>query len=357
MSCFVVGSGDANSASAIVAQAAMGSHVLKIDWYSRTMGLGNDNFVKSRPFVIGGHPWCIRYYPDVVTNDRAGWIEFYLHLNQNNATVAEASYTFSLLDDVGEPVPSYCLSDGIIRSFNNSTSNGWGYLKFIERKALEESDYLKDDCFRARCDVTVSTEIHTEGASQFVTVPPSDMNQHIGRLLSSGVEGLEADVTFQVGEETFAAHRLMLGARSSVFLAELLGPMKERNSRVVQIDDMEPRVFRAMLHFIYTDEFPKLDKGDALAMAQHLLVTADRYDLQRQKLICEHKLCECISTSSATTTLVLAEQHGCKGLKEACFKFHKSPCNLKKIMYSDEFQHLTSSCPSLLDELLANVVP
>jgi speckle-type POZ protein len=116
-------------------------------------------------------------------------------------------------------------------------------------------------------------------------------------------------------------------------MAQLFGLMEERNSSVVRIDDMEPRVFWTMLHFIYMDEFPKLDKGDTIAMAQHLLVAADRYDLQRQKLICEHKLCECISTSSATTTLVLAEQHGCKGLKEACFKFHKSPCNLKKIMY------------------------
>jgi speckle-type POZ protein len=67
-------------------------------------------------------------------------------------------------------------------------------------------------------------------------------------------------------------------------------------------------------------------------MAQHLLVAADRYDLQRLKLMCEHKLCKCISISMATTTLVLAEQHACKGLKEACFKFLKSPGNLKAIM-------------------------
>ena len=48
-----------------------------------------------------------------------------------------------------------------------------GYKKFIERKALEESDYLKDDCFRVRCHVTVYKEIRTEVTSQFVTVPPS----------------------------------------------------------------------------------------------------------------------------------------------------------------------------------------
>lgn len=95
------------------------------------------------------------------------------------------------------------------------------------------------------------------GTTQFVMVPPSDMRQHMSRLLSSG---LESDVTFQVGEETFAAHRLVLGARSSVFMAELLGPLKEKNRRHIRVDEMEPRVFKAMLHyFIYTDSLPEID--------------------------------------------------------------------------------------------------
>ena len=354
MSCSVVGAGVAHSASAIVAMAVNGSHVLKIDGYSRTKRLGNGKSIRSEPFDIGGHRWCIRYFPDGNYTDDAGWISFYLHLDHSNVAGVEASVMFSLLDHVGEPVPSYCLRYDVIRTFR-SIGLGWGYRRFIQRKALEESTYLKDDCFWVRCDVTVFKEIRTEGTLQFVTVPPSDMNQHIGRLLSSGVE---ADVTFQVGDETFAAHRIVLGARSSVFMAELFGPMKEKGTSHIRIDDMEPRVFKAMLHFIYTDSLPEMDKGgDTYIMAQHLLVAADRYGLERLKLICEHKLCDCINTSMVTTTLVLAEQHGCKGLKEACFKFLKSPGNLKTIMDRDDFQHLTSGCPSLLSELLANVAP
>jgi speckle-type POZ protein len=64
MSCSVVGNGDANSTSAIVAMAVKGSHVLKIDGYSRTKALGTGNFIKSEPFDIAGHRWCIRYYPN-----------------------------------------------------------------------------------------------------------------------------------------------------------------------------------------------------------------------------------------------------------------------------------------------------
>ena len=241
------------------------------------------------------------------------------------------------------------------------TTRGWGYERFIEKKALEESTYLKDDCFSVRCDIIVSKEFRAEDTTQFVTVPPSDLHQHLGRLLSSGAE---ADVKFQVGGETFAAHRLVLAALSPVFMAKLFGPMREkrtRRRRPIQIDDMEPGVFGAMLHYIYTDsllEAETADTGsDAAVMAQHVLVAADRYGLERLKLICEDKLCGFISTGTAATTLALAEQHGCRGLKEACFRFLRLPGNLKTIMGSDEFQYLTSSCPSLLNELLANVAP
>ncbi|TVU24184.1 hypothetical protein EJB05_26587, partial [Eragrostis curvula] len=98
-----------------------------------------------------------------------------------------------------------------------------------------------------------------------------DMQQHIGHLLTSQVG---ADVMFQVGTETFTAHRLVLAARSNVFKAELF----------------------AMLHFIYMDSLPDVDKDEAFVMA-HLLVAADRYDLERLKLICKDKLYTYIYTT------------------------------------------------------------
>jgi speckle-type POZ protein len=141
-------------------------------------------------------------------------------------------------------------------------------------------------------------------------------------------------------------------------MAQLFGHMKETTTSHVRIDDMEPRVFRAMLHFVYTDSLPEMDSGgDAPALAQHLLVAADRYGMERLKLICEYRLCDYINTGTAATTLELAEQYGFRGLKVACFKFLKTPGNLKAIMDSDEFQRLTTRCPSLLSELLANVAP
>ncbi|KAF8754892.1 hypothetical protein HU200_011365 [Digitaria exilis] len=195
-------------------------------------------------------------------------------------------------------------------------------------------------------------EIRTEPTTKFVVMPPSNMPRQFARLLQ---DGHGVDVTFQVAGETFAAHRYVLASRSSVFLADLFGPMKDKAMSSILINDMEARVFKAMLYFIYTDTMPDIDKEDALVITQHLLVAADKYDLERLKLMCEHKLCEYIDTRTVATTLALAEQHGCHGLKRACFSFLKSPSHLQEVTEKESFDHLMTSCPSVVKELLAKV--
>ncbi|KAK1648066.1 hypothetical protein QYE76_065871 [Lolium multiflorum] len=113
-----------------------------------------------------------------------------------------------------------------------------------------------------------------------------------------------------------------------------------------------------MLEFIYTDSWPLLvDADEAVEMTQHLLVAADRYGLERLKLICEDMLCDRIDTSTVATTLTLAEQHGCRVLKQACIYFLQwVPGNLKAVMASDGFQHLKASCPSLVKAIIDKAV-
>ncbi|XBJ27316.1 hypothetical protein VPH35_004596 [Triticum aestivum] len=196
---------------------------------------------------------------------------------------------------------------------------------------------------------------------RFVVVPPSNLHLHFADLLES-MDGV--DVTFHVAGRMFSAHRLILAARSPVFRAELLGAMKEKAGGPIEIHDMEANVFKCLLHFIYTDSLPDLqmasNQGEAhldVMMASHLLVAADRYNIERLKLICKHKLCSHIDADMAATSLALAEQHCCNGLKEACLQFLASPSNLEAVMTSDGYKHLKSSCPSALKELIARLLP
>ncbi|CAN6305185.1 unnamed protein product [Urochloa humidicola] len=123
---------------------------------------------------------------------------------------------------------------------------------------------------------------------------------------------------------------------------------------VIRVDDMEPRVFKALLYFVYNDSLPetKKEREWRITMSHQLLVAADRYGLDRLKLMCEEKLCRYIDVGTVATFLMLADQHHCQGLKKACFNFLSSPENLREVMATDGFDHLCKSCPSIMKGLI-----
>ncbi|GJN01349.1 hypothetical protein PR202_ga18610 [Eleusine coracana subsp. coracana] len=87
-------------------------------------------------------------------------------------------------------------------------------------------------------------------------------------------------------------------------------------------------------------------------MAQHLLVAADRYNLQKLKLMCEDKLQNHIRASSVITILVLAEKHACLSLKRACFEFFSSSTDLSLAdIETGDFEYLAVTCPTVTNEL------
>lgn len=248
------------SMSAIVADATSGYHILKIDGYSHTKGTKTGSFIKSHPFTVGGHRWFIQYYPNGNTSESADYVSLFVYLDEVVNKPLNAQHQFCLIDDLVEETP---LLSSVSCSFESY--RGWGSAKFILRKDLEKSKYLKNDSFMVRCDLVITKELRTEEMAEvptitFVSLPASDLHQHLGDLLQSE-KG--TDVVFEVGCETFKAHRCVLAARSPVFSAELFGQMQESDAAgVVNIGDMEAHVFKALLFFIYTDSLPQMDEEE-----------------------------------------------------------------------------------------------
>ncbi|CAA0832066.1 Elongation factor Tu- mitochondrial [Striga hermonthica] len=119
---------------------------------------------------------------------------------------------------------------------------------------------------------------------------------------------------------------------------------------------------KALLHFIYWDALPDFEeltgmnsKWASTLVSQHLLAAADRYGLDRLRLLCEANLCEEVAINTVATTLALAEQHHCFQLKSVCLKFVALPENLRAVMQTDGFEYLKASCPHVLTELLEYV--
>uniref|UniRef100_K3ZEX4 BTB domain-containing protein n=1 Tax=Setaria italica TaxID=4555 RepID=K3ZEX4_SETIT len=182
-----------------------------------------------------------------------------------------------------------------------------------------------------------------------IMVPSPNLPKHLGELLESKVG---ADVTFPVSGKSLAAHKNVLAARSPVFMAEFFGEMQEKSSGRVKIRGMEPSVFGAMLRFIYTDAVPELDRMETATanLAQHLVVAADRYQLDRLKVLCEQRLAFAIDN----IMLALAEQQGCSQLKVKCMEFIAggSSENLDTVMKTEGFKDLMANSPTMMAELL-----
>uniref|UniRef100_A0A0D9X5K6 BTB domain-containing protein n=1 Tax=Leersia perrieri TaxID=77586 RepID=A0A0D9X5K6_9ORYZ len=309
------------TASTCTTETAEGCHVFSISGYSKTRGMGAGKFVRSATFSVGGHDWVIRFYADGLLGFK-DYIFIYLHLLGRGVTV-HASSDIRLVDQTTGLSTSVKRTATTLSSCYDSgefTAMDHWYKNRIE---LEQSDYLRDDRLDIECVVTVMKEprVSLTKSSPKVVVPPSDITVHLGKLLESKEA---ADVTFYVGEDTFVAHKIVLAMRSTVFKVELFGPMKEAGAQVIPIKDMQPDVFKALLHFIYTDSLPSIDDlvgDDRGEMIRHLLVAADRYAMERLKLICESDLCENLDVQSVAATLALADQHHCASLKDACIEF------------------------------------
>lgn len=62
-------------------------------------------------------------------------------------------------------------------------------------------------------------------------------------------------------------------------------------------------------------------------MVQDLLAAADRFCIDRLKLLCESILCDAITVKTVETILSLADRHGCAQLKSACLEFASTNLN------------------------------
>ena len=341
--------------SSCTAQTVQGTHRFQICQFSYG-NVGDDEYIRSGTFKVGGFDWVIVYCPDAHGDDDDGYISVYLELMSKYAE-ASALVDLRLINQVtGEPC-TICAENRLPNQFRSGSFEEatWGRDKFISKRALKDSVYIRDNCLVIECVVTVVSELRVSENKAFcgIEVPPPDALEHFGKMLkdTSG-----ADVTFKVGGEMFPAHRAVLSARSPVFKAQLNEPMKEQENKMrhITIDRMEPAVFEALLHFVYTDSLPTmddLDRAERNAVVQHLLASAVQYGLERLKLMCERILCIDLDVKNVAAVLRLADQLNCQELKEACVDYLVRSERVDAVMESRGYELIKLFSPSPLADV------
>ena len=188
------------TASTCTPEEVQGTHVFDILGYSKHRGIGNDpeSYIQSGIFSVGGHDWVIRFYPDGYCKDCQDYISVYLELLSKSSKV-RASCDLRLVDQcTGSSVSVHKTGPRIFSFGDSSASFAPDTPQFKRRSEIEDSAYLRDDRLTIKCIVTVMKKPRVTETKSFpeIDMPPSDMTEHVGRLLE---EKVGFDVSFKCG--------------------------------------------------------------------------------------------------------------------------------------------------------------
>ncbi|CAB1457544.1 unnamed protein product, partial [Pleuronectes platessa] len=184
------------------------------------------------------------------------------------------------------------------RAYRFVQGKDWGFKKFIRRDFLldEANGLLPDDKLTLFCEVSVvqdSVNISGQSNMNMLKVPECQLSDDLGNLWECS---RFTDCSLYVGGQEFKAHKSILAARSPVFNAMFEHEMEESKKN--------------------RERPPNLEK-----MADNLLAAADKYALERLKVMCEEALCNSLSVENVADTLILADLHSAEQLKAQAIDF------------------------------------
>ncbi|XP_058509562.1 speckle-type POZ protein isoform X2 [Solea solea] len=273
--------------------------------------------IKSSTFSSGANgklKWCLRVNPKGLDEESKDYLSLYLLLVSCQKSDVRARFKFSILNAKGEETKAMESQ----RAYRFIQGKDWGFKKFIRRDFLldEANGLLPNDKLTLLCEVSVvqdSVNVSGQNAMNLVKVPDCRLAKELGDLWENS---RFTDCSLCVAGQKFQAHKAILAARSPVFSAMFEHEMEESKKNRVEINDMEPDVFKEMMCFIYTGKAPNLDK-----MADDLLAAADKYALERLRVMCEDALCTSLSVENAGEILILADLHSAHQLKTQAVDF------------------------------------
>ncbi|XBI58385.1 hypothetical protein VPH35_039619 [Triticum aestivum] len=307
-------------------EVAEGTHEFKIPHFvfvQRRHGVGKE--INSEAFLVGDYGWKIRVYPSSSSEKAQGHISVYAELlTDPGPEGVNVTLGFKLDDHSGE---SPHLMKWLEKTF--TTKSDWGYAKFVTIESAKSCHLADDGSLTIRCDVAIIKKVHTCSTSTTTmgtraTMPPSDIASHLKQLL---VSEHGSDVCFLVEDCELRAHNLVIAARSPTLYKMMV--MGNKDDHVIPVHDVTVEVFKAVLHFIYTDELPPIQDlvhdgadQDELMIAEDMLVEACWFGLDRMKAMCENLLVRFLdSEEDALQTIKLGCDLQCSKLINYCHQF------------------------------------
>ncbi|ETV97749.1 hypothetical protein, variant 4 [Aphanomyces invadans] len=175
--------------------------------------------------------------------------------------------------------------------------------------------------------------------------PVSSLATDLAKLVNNPQR---SDVQFRVDGQLIYGHRCILMARCEPLEIMLNGPMRERSQAEIDIPELSHDAFLAMLHFIYTDKVPALERrATDIDFVLDLIAIADQFLLDNMKRQCELAIHQNINQDNFAAMLMTAHCRQAHTLKRGCIDYILA--HFGAIIGMPEFMELP---PELMQEIL-----
>ena len=158
-----------------------------------------------------------------------------------------------------------------------------------------------------------------------------------------------SDIQIKCGDKTFDAHQVVLSAWSPVFRGMFQAEMKEKESKVVEIQDLDPITVMEMFKFIYTGRCCVSEEDPDPKIVSDLLEAADKYQVVVLKEMCEKVMIKILEPNNSLQILEYADIYGAQELKKRALDLVVA--NMKSIRGSDDWKESARKRPHLCVEI------
>ncbi|KAL7526683.1 hypothetical protein ACHAXR_002626, partial [Thalassiosira sp. AJA248-18] len=284
----------------------------------------------SRPFMSFNHKWRLAVHPEGEDFSQDRMIS--IRLSKLSMGRISLKFWFAIRNTNGDVMVEN--NSNAITHFESDEPDAFGIM--IRLSAVVDGNILNNGTFTIELRMIL-------GDSKFCqnVIPKNPLNKHIKGLALLACDGDEtADVCFEVKSpsdetrpiERVLVHRLVLKA-----CAPDLARLCEECDRTVavQLTDVEPKVFRLLLAYIYGDETTFFDWE---THSKALIDAADKYGVNSLKLEAEvwHVNYFTFTVDNVVDELLYADAMTCPLLKEAAMNYIVD--NAKEVMSSDSFK-------------------
>ena len=302
------------------------------------------NHIASPTFSPGANDeqkWIMKLYLNGTNEEGRSYLSVFLVLHSSPKSPVWAKVQFGIINDKGQEF-RITNNQSVLR-FNQN--DGWGIANLNLRDILFSTPclLLPDDKLTLCCEVSVVQDcvsVSEQNMQPGIDLPRCTLVDDLGELWENS---RFTDCCLVVADREFRAHKAILAARSPVFRAMFEHDMEESRTNRIEIRDLKPEVFKAMMDFIYTGKEPVLH-----GMADAVLAAADKYGLERLKVMCESALCRDLSVENAAHTLFLADLHSTGQLKTQVLNFITA--HASEVFQTASWKLMVDTCPHLVAE-------